>query len=129
MSQAVFGRIIHGGQVEDAVRRTLRIWLSTYLADAEEQWGLDKGTIARPRTWVRTVSPLELHSSQLPVVAIQNAGSLGEPTRTADDDGRMVLGMSEEIDVAIFTKGIDVDDSLDNARMMFAAVRSTIEGK
>lgn len=127
MSEEVFGRIIHAGQVEDAVREALQERFSTVLADAETQWGMPPGTLRRParRDWVRTTDPEQIPVAELPTVAIENVGALEEPGR--DEDGHVAITFG--INIAIFAKGRNRDEALDNARMLLAAMRATFVGR
>lgn len=118
MSTEVFGRIVHAGQVEDAVRSTLQKWLSTFLSEGEAQWGLPKGTISRKFQWPRTIDPMSLGPAMVTTIAIQSVGAVGG----VHENGDGTLDISEGINVAVFTKGRDRDESLDHARQLLIAI-------
>jgi hypothetical protein len=125
MSTAVFGRIAHAGLVEDAVRDTLQKWLSTFLSEAEDQWGLPKGTISRRWAWVRTIDPQSLGPAMVTTIAVQNVGAVGGVHENGDGS----LDISEGINVAVFTKGRNRDESLDHARMLLIAVMACLRAQ
>jgi hypothetical protein len=125
MSEIVFGRIIDAGQVEEAVEGALRERLSVVLAAAEEQWGLEPGTIKRPARWIRTVDPGALGEANMPLVAIENVGALAEPE--VDGDGQISIRFG--INVAVFAKGRNRPEALTTARRICAAVRATLIGR
>jgi hypothetical protein len=118
-------RIIHSGRVEKAVEATLREWLHTFLNDAEgDDPDAAQGHVERPKHWIRTTDPLSIPSRQLPVVAIASAGWAREPIW--DNEAAAVWWA---VEVAIFAKGDDRDDALDNTRLLAAAVIQTLTSK
>jgi hypothetical protein len=117
-------RIIHSGQVENAVRETLQTWLHTFLNDAERTAGLTPGHVERPHMWVRTTDALSIPVRKLPTVAIISDGWEQDPSW--EEDGGSVWWA---VEVSIFAKGVNRDDALDNARLLTAAARQTLESK
>lgn len=122
MSIARFGRIRHAGEPEEAVRATLVKWLHTFLNEVERQHDIDAGTLARPREYTRTTEPRQLNSANLPVVAIEGTGPLGNPMV----DSKQVIAAEYGVSVTVYAKGRDRDDALDNARIIGAAIRAAL---
>lgn len=129
MPTSVFGRIVHAGLVENAVRDTLKDWLSTFLAEIEDQNGLAKGTIERPPNdgcWVRTTDPRAIKATHFPTVAIQSDGWAGEPEWDDTDDTGPVASIPWHVAVTIYAKGRNRDETLDHVRMLIAAAGETL---
>lgn len=117
-------KIPHPGQAEVAVRDTLQTWLSTILADLEDENGLDRGAIERPHDWVRTADPEKIPIRSLPTVAIVGGGLMDDPEYDTD-----TVSTWWAVSVSVFAKGRNRDESLDNARMLTAAARQAVLSK
>lgn len=74
MANEVFGRIIDGGQVEDAVIATLQLWLPTYIAEVAAQNGLDRSAIPNIRSYHTVNSYDKWPEDQLPSLVVISGG-------------------------------------------------------
>ena len=81
---SVFGPMVSGDDLEEAVRALLRKWFNTYLAHIERRAGLVVGTCARPRSWGITGELGKAPEDQLPGIKIISNGTHGEPIIAGD---------------------------------------------
>jgi len=77
--ETVFGSIRHGGHVEQAVIDTLRLWMPTYLREAERQSNRAQGVLLAPRSYTTTPDrrpvPERYPGSTLPAVIVAATGA------------------------------------------------------
>jgi hypothetical protein len=81
--QSLYGRLISGVDVEQAIKRRLDDRLGDYLSEVERQHGLVVGTLARPRAFVVAERWPE---DQLPAIVVEAPGTTDLPA--ADGQGR-----------------------------------------
>lgn len=118
----VFGRILHGGQVEDAALATLRAWLPTYLAELERQTGREPGSLPRIRSW-SLVSDFSVETEdQLPAGLIVSAGLAEEPER----DGERRYAAVWALGVGVITSARDQVTTRRLAMTYAAAIRAVL---
>lgn len=99
----VFGPILGPGDAEQAMLDHLKKWLSTYLAEVDEQSGLARGYSAIPRHW-EVVPALDLSQRpQFPAVFIVSPGS-NEP---GAKEGDGTIRMTYELTIAPVVKARD----------------------
>jgi hypothetical protein len=80
----IFGRIISGADVEDWCEQLVRKWISTYLAEKEEQDGLRRGMLPRPRGWVTAPDVNKWPEDQLPAIIFASTGVPAPPRKGGD---------------------------------------------
>lgn len=81
---SIFGRIVTGYDVEQAVLAVLQRWSGTYLAELERQHGLTACDLARVRGWVLSPSFDKWPEDQVPGVLVVSTGLVPPPIRHAD---------------------------------------------
>lgn len=81
---SVFGPIVTGAHVEEAVIRLIRKWSGTYLAELERRNGLEAGQLARLRSWQTAPTFDNWPEDQLPGCIVVSPGLDGEPIRRGD---------------------------------------------
>lgn len=122
-----FGRIISDDMVEDAVVETLRKWLSTYLAEVEQEAGLERGYYQRPAEGSYHVRndfdkwPEEM----LPAIIVVSTGLADTPAKT----GRGIYRASWSIGVAAVVSSTDQVKTRRYAYRMAAAIRELLVNK
>ena len=78
--QADIGPFITGGDVEQALIDTLKLWLPAYLMEGERKHGLTPGDIPAPRGWAITGRDLQKFTSdQLPCIVVMAGGIIVKP--------------------------------------------------
>lgn len=80
-SPSIFGRIITGDDVEQAVLALLRRWSGTYLAELERQHDLEAGTLPRIRSYETAPSFDNWPEDQIPACIVVSPGITGPPVR------------------------------------------------
>jgi len=83
---SIFGRIVSGHDVEQWCMTTIRKWFGTYLAEKEQQDGLTRGELQRPRGYVIAPSLDKWPEDQLPAVVLVSVGLAERPLK--DGGGR-----------------------------------------
>lgn len=78
---SIFGRIVSGYDVEVWCVDLCKRWLSTYLAEKEEQDGLARGVLARPRGYVIASSLDKMPEDQLPAIVLVSVGLAERPLK------------------------------------------------
>jgi hypothetical protein len=81
---SIFGRIVSGADVEDWCEQLVRTWISTYLAEKEDQDGIRRGTLPRPRGWTVAPSVDKWPEDQLPAIIFESTGIPGLPRKGGD---------------------------------------------
>lgn len=123
---SVFGEWKHGGQVEDAVIATLKLWLPTYLRWAESEEDLDADVLPAPKTY-DTVPDRQIRqwpNRRFPGAIVMSPGLAGEPVRVAQSS-RATWAVS----VAIVVSSSSERDTRRLAHWYGAAVRQVLEQK
>jgi hypothetical protein len=80
----IFGRIVSGADVEDWCEQLIRTWISTYLAEKEDQDGLGRGVIPRPRGWTVAPDVNKWPEDQLPAIILASTGIPAPPRKSGD---------------------------------------------
>jgi hypothetical protein len=80
---SIFGRIVTGYDVEQAVLAVLQRWSSTYIAELERQHGITACSIARVRGWSLAPSFDKWPEDQVPGVLVVSTGAAA-PIRHGD---------------------------------------------
>lgn len=119
---SIFGPLRGHPQVEDSVLSTLRLWLPTYLWEAERANGLRKGTLPHPPTPKSYRGGLDFfdwEQDECPtVIAVVNP--MGEPERTAS------IGYSQWFEIQV--GAVVIDDNPDIARAIAGYYGSAVTG-
>src|SRR5213595_2918227 len=93
----IFGTIISGSQIEDAVIAQLELWLPVYITEMEVQLGMVCGNVPAPRSY-QPAKDLELfEENQLPACIVMSPGISGKPRMEGDGNYsaafRVVIGV------------------------------------
>lgn len=86
MTVNVFGEILLGSDVEQAVIANLQTWFPTYLAEVERQESLDAQSIPLPRSYDTVNEFRKWPENQLPAVIVVSPGLAEVPL--TEGDGR-----------------------------------------
>jgi hypothetical protein len=84
MTVAIFGRVRHSGEIEQAALATLRLWLPTYLAEANEQADAFENGIAAPHSFGVVSEYARWPEESLPAVVLMAAGTNGSPYKDGE---------------------------------------------
>lgn len=124
MSTALFGAILDGTEVEEAVLETVRLWEATYLREIEEQKGLDPNSLPafRSRFAVSEDEPDRWPEDQLPSLVVACPGTLGEPK--SDGEGAYHATFAVEVGVIVSANEEGATNRL--AKRYAAAVRAIL---
>lgn len=127
---SVIGRIVHRGQVEDAVKDVVKTWLHSYLIQIEQDDDLELGVLDRPKAWVRATNPLALKTAQLPAVVIVSGGWIEDPEWEATEDG-LVATLTWQIILTVYGRGNAgvPANALDNTGRLIAAAAAAFANK
>lgn len=100
---ADFGPLVVETDVDVAVVRTLRLWLPTYLAQAERDRGLADRLLARPveESYANTLEDDEFLDHRLPAIIVTTAQTSGEPLK----DGRGIYSVPWLVVVSSVVRG------------------------
>lgn len=77
----VFGPIVTGSQIEQAVAKTLRKWYPTYLAEIERQLDMEKGLLKHPQNYTNRNSFDAQAGEKTPKIVVISPGTDGTPTK------------------------------------------------
>jgi hypothetical protein len=121
-SPSIFGRILTGGQVEEACLAVLKRWSSTYIAEVERQVGLTAGELARFRSF--TIAPTldKYPEDQLPALLVISPGTVPPPVRRSGG----VHSVSWLIGLGCVCSASTAQLSRRNARIYVAACRAAL---
>jgi hypothetical protein len=81
---SIFGPLVTGHDVEQAVLSTLRKWSGTYIAEAEDAHGITRCSLERVRAWVIGPTLDKWPEDQLPAVVIASPGLAPPPRRNGE---------------------------------------------
>jgi hypothetical protein len=84
---SIFGNIVDGDDVSNAVKAHLIRWMPTYLARLERKWELDAGSLPPIRGWEKTNEVRKWPETQLPAGIVVCTGTSG--TIEVSGDGMM----------------------------------------
>lgn len=120
----VFGPIILGSDVEQWCIDHCQRWLSTYMSEAERQHGIPALTLARPRSYTRSMLFDAWAEDQLPRLIIVSPGVVPPPTRHADGyTARWAIGLAVHFSAATALA------ARDGAQLMTGAARELFKDK
>jgi hypothetical protein len=123
MSDAsIFGSLITGDDVDQAVSATLQKWSDTYLERMCRKIGKPSGWLPSPGSYVFTNDPHYFPEDQPPVVVITVPGTLGSPIR----DGQHYYRAQWDVRLTVFVQAQDRDSSERLAKFYGAAFRELI---
>lgn len=89
-----FGNAISGGIVERAVADSLKIWMNTYLGEAERLEGYEPDTLERPLGIVTRSEFEKWPEEQVPVILVVSGGLAEAPIRRTDGSYDAKWGVS-----------------------------------
>lgn len=95
LQPSIFGRIVSGYDVETWCLDLIRKWLSTYLAEKEDQDGLARGALQRPRAYLIAPSLDKMPEDQLPAIVLVSTGLSERPLKSGEGKyrGRWDMGV------------------------------------
>ena len=121
----IFGRIIDGSQVEDAMMNHLRKWLPVYLQELEYQRFRNRDQIPHPRS-IQAVKDLEqFDENQLPAIIVMSSGLSDTPVHYGDGS----YSASWDVNVATVVTASDAESTRKLAKLYGAAVRAVVVQK
>lgn len=105
---SLFGPLVHGGVVENAVKDTLTNWLPTYLREVERQHDREICSLPSPRSY-QLVSeaddPARWPEDQIPAIVIMCPGFAQEPLHEGSGSYRARYAVSVAALVSANTQG------------------------
>ena len=113
--QSLYGRLIAGVDVEQALKARLDARLDDYLNEVERQHGLAVGALARPRAFVVAE---RFPEDQLPAIVVESPGTVDLPA--ADGQGRYAVRF--ELVLAIHVAA--ADGAIELAKLYGLALRA-----
>lgn len=119
---SIFGAIVTGRDVENAVEATLTLWLPTYLAEMERRTGRDPGSLPTIGYWTKANRFPAADRLQLPAGVIVSPGISDRPE--ADGGGVLSAWWRAGIAVVVGTGEPETTDEL--AKLYGAAVRTLL---
>lgn len=114
-----FGRIVTDDMVEDAVMVVLKRWCSTYLAEVEENAGVDRMFYKRPASWMVRNDMDKWPEELLPAIIVVSTGLADAPVK----EGRGAFRAKWLIGVAAVVSSTEQDLSRRFAYRLGAALR------
>ncbi len=100
----VFGALYMGGSVEVALRRTLQMWLPTYLAEINRQLEGDFLAVPQDYLYQPTERTIDAGTAQVMVVV---PGTIGMPTRSAGTGQNGATRTTFDARVSVFYGGTE----------------------
>lgn len=126
MSDAnIFGSLITGDDVDQAVLLTLQTWAATYLERMCRKIGEPPGWLPYPNSYVRTNDPHYFPEDVPPVVVIAVPGTMEQPIR----DGWKYYRAKWELCLTVFVQAGDRDATERLAKLYGAAFRELLMHK
>lgn len=123
MSDAqIFGNLIDGTDVDQAVAATVQKWSDTYLARMCRRIGKPEGWLLSPGSYVFTNDPHYFPEDQPPVVVIAVPGTTGTPQR----DGLKYYRAMWDVRLTVFVQTTVREDTERLAKWYGAAYRELI---
>lgn len=118
---SVYGSIVSGSQVDDAVLAHLQDWLPAYLNEAARQAEVDVPTM--PRTWAKRVDGSWWPEDRFPVVVVTTQGIQADGVERRGDGA---AGGWFVVSVTAFVNGKSADDARLTAQTYTAALRAAV---
>lgn len=122
MSDAIFGPLVTGADVERWALDTLKTYTPDYLAWAERATGRAPRSIAQPRSWVTAADAERWPEEALPCVLLLSPGLADEPTREGRGAYTATFGLGLAVIVQDSTRS-KVDEL---AKLYTAALRTIL---
>lgn len=123
MSDAnIFGTLVTGEDVDQAVTATLQKWSETYLNRMCRKIGQSDGWLPSPGSYVHTNDPHYFPEDEPPVAVIAVPGTLGQPVR----QGTKYYRAEWDVRVVIFVSANDRDATERLAKQYGAAFRELL---
>lgn len=124
---SIFERIVSDDQVEDAVVATLRKWTPNWLAEVEDQLGLDRGYYQRPQdsSYIVRDDFDKWPEEMLPAVVVVSLGPLDTPVK----DGRWSFRQKWLMGILGVAGSTDQLSSRRAAYRLGAAIRGVLAGR
>lgn len=119
---SVYGRIVGGDDVRDAVLAFLRRWLPGYLVEVARQAGLPDRTYLPVRSWSVMDDFDVLPEFRPPAIVVTSAGLAGEPVRDAGGRYRATW----QVEVTAYVSATDHVNTARAAGATTKAVRAAI---
>lgn len=119
----IFGSIVTGRAVRQAMRTHLQSWFPTYIAELARIEGKDPASMPLFRSWVSALDLPEgkYEEHQMPSCVIVAPGLLREPERRGGD-----VIATWAVSVGCVVSGQDRENTFDLAEMYAAAVRAAV---
>lgn len=117
----VFGELIGGSQIEQAVIDCLDEWMATYLKEVARQWKIEE-TFEKHRS-IRAVSEFDRWpEQQLPAIVVVNGGTTDTPLKDGTGSYRAKWG----IDICISVSAKTETETRRNAQLYITAARGCL---
>lgn len=115
----LFGPILLGTSVTDAMEAHLKLWLPTYLAEMKRQHGVNLPAV---RSYNFSSDVEKWPERQLPAVLVVSSGTADEPTM----DGGGAYTATYTVGVGVVAAGRSEEETLQLAQAYAAAVRACV---
>lgn len=125
MSDLVFGPLVIGDEVEDAVVDTLKLWMPEYIPWLERKTGRDPQSLPLPRSYVTAKDFEHWPEEQLPSVLVINTGLADEPV--PDGEGKFRAAFA--VGLAVIASARDRAETEKLAQLYTAACRAILLAK
>jgi hypothetical protein len=121
-TETIFGRIVTGNDVEQAVLALLKRWSGTYLSEIERQHGYAAGALSRVRGWSIGMSFDKWPEDQVPGLVVVSPGLLPPPQKTGDG----VYRARWRVDVGVICSARTQEKSHEQAQLFIAAHKAIV---
>lgn len=118
----IFGSLITGDDVDQAVTSTLQTWSDTYLNRMCRKIGQTEGWLPSPGSYVHTNDPHYFPEDKPPVVVIAVPGTAERPIR----DGQRYYRAKWDVRLVIFVQALDRESTERLAKLYGAAFRELL---
>lgn len=118
----IFGNLVTGDDVDQAITLTLQTWAATYLERMCRKIGQPAGWLPYPQSYVHTNDPNHFPENQPPTVVVAVPGTSGRPIR----DGSRNYRVEWDVRVAIFVRATDREATEKLAKYYGAAFRELL---
>lgn len=120
---SIYGRVIDGFTVKQAVRQTLQDWIVAHLAVQADRYEHAPGWFPAPRSWPKGISDFDVSlEQQLPAIVIVQHGGQANPRRNE----RGEYAKTWEFDIRAAVAGATEEDAERNASVYLAAITSAL---
>jgi len=101
----IFGDIIIGSQLEEAVVATLEAWFPVYIREMELQQSIPQDALPLPRSFITTDKINRENTDQLPAIVVVSPGLSGRNSPKQEGDGTFRVPWA--ISIGVFVGGQD----------------------